>query len=66
MILTLTILAGMGYLFSLITFLETVKNGNNTFLATIFIILCWNTCFPLSIITIIVWFVVFCLKFLID
>jgi hypothetical protein len=64
MILTLTILAGIGYLLSMIPLFETGKYGNNTFLATIFTILCWNTCFPLSVITMAIWFVFFCLKIL--
>lgn len=55
MILAIAILAGIGYLFSIIEAAAEGRLGGNAILATILVITTWNSCFPLAIITIVVW-----------
>ena len=55
MILAIAILAGIGYLFSIIEAAVEGRLGGNSILATILVITTWNSCFPLAIITIVIW-----------
>ena len=55
MITAITILAGIGVLWSIIKGLLNGKFHCETFISTIFVILCWNSAFALSIITIVLW-----------
>jgi hypothetical protein len=55
MILAIAILSGIGYLFSIFEAAVEGRLGSNSILATILVMTTWNSCFPLAVITIVVW-----------
>lgn len=64
MLLTIAILAGIGYIFSLISHIANEELDVNIIMATILVLSTWDSCFPLAIIVIILTIIIGLSKFI--